>query len=153
MKMLEAERQTRWGKVRGARRIPALAVAIPGGLLLAVVAGAVAATLIEAPSPALVGFAVGGSASFPSIALIWAVIVDRGSLRGALERPELSVEGAWYDRAAAGALSDVLLVIGLATAALAITGAPTDVVIALVGVLLLAMGSCAIRYLLLSRRG
>ncbi|WP_404313293.1 hypothetical protein LG314_05645 [Agrococcus terreus] len=147
------DRRTRWGRVRGTAGTPAMAIAIPAGLLLAAAAGAVSADMIAAPSPLLVGLAIGGSTVAPFVALVWALLVDRDSLRGAVDRPEDSVEGAWYDRAAQGAFSDTILVVGLATAALAITGLRIDVVVALVGVLLVAMGSCGIRYLVARRRG
>lgn len=147
------DRRTRWGRVRGTARTPAMAIAIPAGLLLAAAAGAVSAAMIAAPSPLLVGLAIGGSTVAPFVALVWALLVDRDSLRGAVDRPEDSVEGAWYDRAAQGAFSDTILVVGLASAALAITGLRIDVVVALVGVLFVAMGSCGIRYLVARRRG
>ncbi|WAC66000.1 hypothetical protein OVA14_12005 [Agrococcus sp. SL85] len=147
------DRRTRWGRVRGTAGMPALAIAIPVGLLLGAAGGAVAAAMIDAPSPMLVGLAVGASMGVPFVALVWALLVDRESLRGVVDRPEESVEGAWYDRAAQGAFSDTILVVGLATAALAVTGLRIDVVVALVGVLLVAMASCGIRYLVARRRG
>lgn len=153
MDAASATRQTRWGRVRGTQGTPAMAVAIPLGLLLATGGGAVAAAMIDAAAPLLVGLAVGASMAIPLVALVWATAVDRASLRGALDRPEESVEGAWYDRAAQGAFSDTILVVGLATAALAVTGIRIDVVLALMGVLLVAMGSCGIRYVVARRRG
>jgi len=131
-----------------------MAIAIPAGLVLAAVVGMIAAALWKDPTPPVVvgiGFTV---VTLPAlVALMWVFLVDRDTLHGALDRPEESVEGAWYNRAAQGAFSDILLIVGLGTAFLAITGIRIDVLIALIGVLLVAMGSFGIRYLVARRRG
>lgn len=146
--------RTRWGRLRGGSRIPAMTIATPVGLVLAAVVGVIAAVMWDAPTPPVVvgvGFTV---VTLPAlVALAWVFLVDRSTLRGALDRPEESVEGAWYNRAAQGAFSDILLIVGLGTAFLAITGIRIDVLIALIGVLLVAMGSFGIRYLIARRRG
>ncbi|SCY58905.1 hypothetical protein SAMN05216488_2440 [Microbacterium sp. LKL04] len=146
--------RTRWGRLRGGSRIPAMTIATPVGLVLAAVVGVIAAVMGDAPTPPVVvgiGFTV---VTLPAlVALAWVFLVDRSTLRGALDRPEESVEGAWYNRAAQGAFSDILLIVGLGTAFLAITGIRIDVLIALIGVLLVAMGSFGIRYLIAQRRG
>lgn len=146
--------RTRWGRLRGGSRIPAMTIAMPVGLGLAILVGVIAAAMWDAPTPPVVvgiGFTV---VTLPAlVALAWVFLVDRSTLRGALDRPEESVEGAWYNRAAQGAFSDILLIVGLGTAFLAITGIRIDVLIALIGVLLVAMGSFGIRYLIARRRG
>ncbi|WP_065572032.1 hypothetical protein [Microbacterium oleivorans] len=146
--------RTRWGRLRGGSRTPAMAIAIPAGLVLAVVVGVIAAAMWDAPTPPFVvgiGFTV---VTLPAlVGLVWAFLVDRNTLRGAIDRPEESVEGAWYDKAAQGAFSDILLIVGLGTAFLAITGIRIDVLIALIGVLLVAMGGFSVRYLVARHRG
>ena len=146
--------RTHWGRLRGGSSTPAMAIAIPGGLVLAVLVGVIAAAMWDAPTPPVVvgiGFTV---VTLPAlVGLVWAFLVDRNTLRGAIDRPEESVEGAWYDKAAQGAFSDILLIVGLGTAFLAITGIRIDVLIALIGVLLVAMGSFTVRYLVARRRG
>ncbi|WP_020097594.1 hypothetical protein [Microbacterium sp. 11MF] len=146
--------RTRWGRLRGGGGTPAMAIAIPAGLVLAVLVGIIAAAMWDAPTPPVVvgiGFTV---VTLPAlVGLVWVFLVDRNTLRGAIDRPEESVEGAWYDKAAQGAFSDILLVVGLGTAFLAITGIRIDVLIALIGVLLVAMGSFTVRYLVARRRG
>lgn len=146
--------RTRWGRLRGGSSTPAMAIAIPAGLVLAVLVGVIAAAMWDAPTPPVVvgiGFTV---VTLPAlVGLVWVFLVDRNTLRGAIDRPEESVEGAWYDKAAQGAFSDILLVVGLGTAFLAITGIRIDVLIALIGVLLVAMGSFSVRYLVARRRG
>ncbi len=131
-----------------------MAIATPVGLVLAVVVGIIAAAMWDAPTPPVVvgiGFTV---VTLPAlVALVWVFLVDRRTLHGVLDRPEESVEGVWYNRAAQGAFSDTLLIVGLGTAFVAITGIRIDVLIALIGVLLVAMGSFSIRYLVARRRG
>lgn len=146
--------RTRWGRLRGGSRTPATAIAIPAGLVLAVAVGVIAATMWDAPTPPFVvgvGFTV---VTLPAlVGLVWAFVVDRATLRGAIDRPEESIEGAWYDRAAQGAFSDTLLITGLGTTFFAITSIRIDMLIALIGVLVVAMGSCGIRYVIARRRG
>ncbi|AZS45329.1 hypothetical protein [Microbacterium oleivorans] len=146
--------RTRWGRLRGGSRTPAMAIAIPAGLVLAVVVGVIAAAMWDAPTPPFVvgiGFTV---VTLPAlVGLVWVFLVDRDTLRGAIDRPEESIEGAWYDKAAQGAFSDTLLITGLGTTFFAITNIRIDMLIALIGVLVVAMGSCGIRYLIARRRG
>ncbi|THE08553.1 hypothetical protein E1I21_02610 [Microbacterium oleivorans] len=146
--------RTRWGRLRGGSRTPAMAIAIPAGLVLAVVVGVIAAAMWDAPTPPFVvgiGFTV---VTLPAlVGLVWVFLVDRDTLRGAIDRAEESIEGAWYDKAAQGAFSDTLLITGLGTTFFAITNIRVDMLIALIGVLVVAMGSCGIRYLIARRRG
>ncbi|CAL4861301.1 hypothetical protein [Microbacterium sp. MM2322] len=146
--------RTRWGRLRGGSRTPAMAIAIPAGLVLAAVVGVIAAATWDAPTPPFVvgiGFTV---VTLPAlVGLVWVFLVDRDTLRGAIDRPEESIEGAWYDKAAQGAFSDTLLITGLGTTFFAITNIRVDMLIALIGVLVVAMGSCGIRYLIARRRG
>lgn len=146
--------RTRWGRLRGGSRTPAMAIAIPAGLVLAVVVGVIAAAMWDAPTPPFVvgiGFTV---VTLPAlVGLVWVFLVDRDTLRGTIDRPEESIEGAWYDKAAQGAFSDTLLITGLGTTFFAITNIRVDMLIALIGVLVVAMGSCGIRYLIARRRG
>ena len=146
--------RTRWGRLRGGSRTPAMAIAIPAGLVLAAVVGVIAAAMWDASTPPLVvgiGFTI---VTLPAlVGLVWVFLVDRDTLRGAIDRPEESVEGAWYDKAAQGAFSDTLLITGLGTAFFAITSIRIDMLIALIGVLVVARGSCGIRYLIARRRG
>jgi hypothetical protein len=147
--------RTRWGRVRfGAHRLPALWTAAPAGVLLAVALAAVAiATGGAGPHPAVGAIAIAALTVTPCTALVWAVIVDRETLRGATPNPEQSVESVWYDRAAGGAFTDILLITGLGTTAIAITGLDVPAVLVSTAVLAIAMGSFGIRYLVQQRRG
>ncbi|OAH50433.1 hypothetical protein [Microbacterium oleivorans] len=146
--------RARWGRLRGGSRTPAMAIAIPAGLVLAVAVGVIAGAMWDTPTPPFVvgiGFTV---VTLPAlVGLAWAFLVDRDTIRGAIDRPEESIEGAWYDKAAQGAFSDTLLITGLGTTFFAITSIRIDMLIALIGVLVVAMGSCGIRYLIARRRG
>lgn len=148
--------RTRWGRIKFAGgRVPAMAVAIPAGLILA--AGVGALTLLTGVSEGEQALAIAGvfalvmSGGF--IGLVWALIVDRSSLRGALDKPEESVESLWLETAMAGALRDTITLTGLALAAVAITGFELDVVWALIGVIWVAFSSTFVRYLIAKKQG
>lgn len=77
--------RTRWGRIKFAGgRIPAMAVAIPAGLILA--AGVGALTLLTGVSQGEQALIIAGVftliMSWGLIGLIWALVVDHSSLRG-----------------------------------------------------------------------
>ncbi len=148
--------RSRWGRIRFAGgRIPAMSVAIPAGLMLATGVGAL--TLWTGIARGEQAFLIAGvfalvtSGAFTG--LVWALIVDRSSLRGALDQPDDSVESTWLDTAVAGAFRDTILLTGLGLATLAITGIDIDAVWALTGVLVIAFSSTFARYLVAKNRG
>jgi hypothetical protein len=150
-----ADARTRWGRVKlGDGRLPALWTALPFGIVLAVaLAGVVVMTGEAGPRPAVGAIAVAAVTIWQCTGLVWAMIVDRNTLQGATANPEQSIESAWYERAAAGAFSDILLITGLGTAAIAFTGIEVPTLVALPGVIIVAAGSLAIRYFAQQRRG
>ena len=144
---------TRWGRVRfGSRRMPAMAVAVPTGFVVAALFGA-AGAILRPEAPLLFGVILGLCLWGPSLALVWALVVDRSTLRGAVRDPEESVASSWYERAAGGAFQDTLTAAGLALAVVAIWRLEFTATLALLGVVLFAMGSFAVRYVLCARRG
>ncbi|WP_405372380.1 MULTISPECIES: hypothetical protein [unclassified Microbacterium] len=147
--------RSRFGRVKfGGGRWPALWTALPFGLLLAIGAGAIAvATGVAGPRPVFGGIAFVFVMLWPCTGLVWAFLVDRNTLRGTTPHPEQSIESAWYDRAAAGAFSDILLVVGLSTTAVALSGIEVPTSLALAGVVVFAMGAFGIRYFVQQRRG
>lgn len=152
----ETDPRTRWGRIRFAgRRLPAMALAIPTGLLLAVGAGALTLwTGVAAGEQAL--FIAGVFAlvmSWGFVGLVWALVVDRTSLRGAIEKPDDSIESIWMDAAMAGAFRDTIMLTGLGLAILSITGYEFDTVWALTGVIMLGFFSTWVRYLMAKKRG
>lgn len=147
--------RTAWGRVRfGARSLPAMASAIPVGILLAILVSAAAALAGFAPQRPLLGAVVVAALMvLPMCALAWAFLVDRDSLKGAAPRPEESVESRWYDAAAAGAFHDLLIFSGLGAAVLFLTPLEIDGSVGLLAVTILAMLSTGVRYTVNRRRG
>ena len=132
-----------------------MAVAIPSGLILA--AGVGALTLLSGVAQGQRALLIAGvfalrmSGGF--IGLIWALVVDRSSLTGALDKPEESIESTWLETAMSGALGDTIMLTGFALVTLTITGLELDAVWALIGVLWVAFSSTVVRYLMAKKRG
>lgn len=149
--------RTRWGRTRfGEGRFPAMAIAVPSGAALGALLGFLAASLgVGGSTPVLVGAVFALCLAFPSTMLVYVLVVDRSTLTGAAERPEESVESGWYDKAAAGALTDVVLVLGVTATVLAFipTKLSLDPGLVLAGVICVAFVSVAVRYLLQRLRG
>lgn len=150
-----ADDRSRWGRSKfGAGRLPALWVAAPLGAVGAVTLAAVVVMMESAGSqPVLGGIAIALVLMWPLTGLVWVVIVDRDTLRGATKNPEQSIESFWHDRAASRAFTDTLLIGGLATAAISLSGIEISAVFAVAGIVLFSMSSFGIRYLLLRRQG
>lgn len=151
-----SDTRTRWGRINFAEgRLPAMAVAIPAGLILAVGVGAL--TLLTEVAQGDQALVIAGVfalvMSWGLIGLIWALVVDRSTLRGAIDNPDESVESKWLDAAMAGALRDTIMLTGLSLATLAITGFDLDVTWALIGVIWIAFFSTVVRYLMAKKRG
>ena len=149
--------RTKWGRTKfGSGRTPAMALAVPAGLLLAAALGGLSVLSgIMDSNPLLGGLIFALCLAMPAVALVYAVVVDRSTLEGAADRPEESVESGWYDRAAAGAFTDVILVAGVAATVLAFI--PADLFVDLKLVLPAILAACfiffGIRYLIIKRRG
>lgn len=149
--------RTKWGRSRfGSGRTPAMAIAVPAGLLLGAASGALSVFAgIAGSNPLLGGLIFALCLTMPAIALVYVVVVDRRTLEGATDRPEESVESGWYDRAAAGAFTDVIVVAGVGATVLAFL--PVELLVDLKLVLPTTIAVCfasfGIRYLILKRRG
>ncbi|WP_261164230.1 hypothetical protein [Microbacterium sp. Marseille-Q6965] len=151
-----ADNRTRWGRVKFAGgRTPAMAVAIPAGLLTA--AGFGSLTLLTDVVPRDHALLVAGVTAFVMswgcIGLVWALVVDRRTLRGAIDKPEQSVESQWLESAQSGALTDLILMTGLALAVLSLARIRIDGTWALIGVIVIAGLSVGVRYLVARARG
>lgn len=110
--------------------------------------------LLGEPAEAGLRFTVMALVTLPvTAALAWAVLVDRSSLPDAVERPEDSVESAWYDSAARSAFLDVFVTVGLAAAVFSITRVQVDTGMLLLGLAVLIALDFAVRYLLAKRAG
>jgi len=141
-----------WGRARfGGGSTTLLAASLTAGALVSACLGGLFLVLGNAQDPVL-AFSVVAVVTLPVTAVLaWAVLVERSTLAGALEKPEDSIESAWYDRAAGGAFGDVLIVGGLGAGALAFTGTEAPLAWALSALVLFAMLDLAVRYLWLKR--
>ncbi|MDQ0094990.1 hypothetical protein [Paeniglutamicibacter psychrophenolicus] len=132
-----------------------MAVAIPVGLLLAAGVGAI--TLWTGVASGEHALAVSGVfalvVSWGLMGLVWALVVDRSSLRGAIHKPDESIESTWLDAAMAGAFRDTIMLTGFVLAILSITGFEFDVGWALTGVIVVGFFSTFVRYLMAKKRG
>lgn len=155
--MTMQQTRSKWGRAKfGAGQVPAMAIAVPSGLILGAGLGLLAAAVgISGSNPVLGGLVFALFLAMPAAALVYALIVDRNTLQGAAERPEESIESKWYDHAAAGSFTDLILVAGLGATILAfIPGDFTvDLKLGLPAVVAVCFASFGIRYLALKRRG
>lgn len=104
--------RTRWGRTRTGGSVwpPALAI---GLTLTAAMAGL--ARLGATPGhPWELPLIVAAGALPVGVMLGWALVVDRRTVAGAVDRPQESAEGRWLDRAHEGTFRDVLVAAGIA---------------------------------------
>lgn len=155
--MSEQMTQTKWGRTTfGGGRFPAMAIAIPCGVAIGALLGLLAASLeLGGTSALLVGAVFAVCLTFPATMLVYIFVVDRSTLEGATERPEESVESGWYEKAAAGALTDIILVAGVTGTVLAFlpTKFALEPGLMLTGVICVAFLSVGVRYLLQRHKG
>lgn len=144
-----------WGRSRfGGSGRGLIAVSLTSGVVLSAGFGWLF-TILEPANlrPGLL-FAVGVVVTFPfSAMLAWALLVDRSTLTGAVTRPEETVESVWYERAAAGAFTDLVAVIGIGAAAMTFFFPDVSGGAVLIGLFGVTAADFGIRYLVPSRRG
>nr|NLD39822.1 hypothetical protein [Actinomycetales bacterium] len=143
-----------WGRARiGGARVPALAIAVPVGLVLAIgIAFGVHYGGGTGEDPVLTIAIIALAVALPAIALIYAIVVDRETIKGAVARPEDSVEARWYEQAAFGAFTDLLLLSGIGAVVASFLRWEAEVNLVLGGLLLVAFVSFGIRYLVIRGR-
>ncbi|MFC7401739.1 hypothetical protein [Citricoccus sp. GCM10030269] len=140
---------TRWGRSRfgGGPGLLVLMSLVLGGLLSAGGSWLMASLVeVESVNPVLMFWVAFACLLPPCIMVPWALLVDRNSLTGAVARPEESVESAWYLKASSGAFTDVLLVMGLGTTAVSITGVQWPTSLVGLTMLVLMMACFGVRY-------
>lgn len=149
--------RTTWGRAKfAAGRTPAMAIAIPAGVVLAV-AGGLLSVLVgaTASNPALGFWVFSFCLTMPAVALMYVLVVDRDTLEGATERPNDSIESGWYDKAASGSFTD--LIAGLGITSVVLTFMPrdfsVDLKLVLPALIAVCFASFGIRYLVLRRKG
>ncbi|HLT67169.1 MAG TPA: hypothetical protein VKZ73_04790 [Microbacterium sp.] len=132
-----------------------MALAIPIGLVIA--GGFGTLTLLtdfsENGDPLLVAGVTTLVMAWGCIGFVWALIVDRTTLRGAVEKPDQTVEARWMASAQSGALTDLVTVVGITVAVLAFTRVQMDGMSMLIGVLFIAGLSACVRYVVARTRG
>ncbi|WP_104091474.1 hypothetical protein [Arthrobacter sp. GMC3] len=139
--------QTRWGKARFGGGSAALwSISIGIGAITSAGLGWLFLLLGDVERPVL-AFTITLASTLPvTTALGWAVLVDRSTLKGAIEKPDDSIESSWYQKAAVGAFGDILIIGGLGAAVFAFTKIEAPISWCLAAVVLFAMVDFAGRY-------
>ena len=145
-------KKTRWGRARfGGGAVALWSAALGIGLVFSAGLGGLFSWLGGDGNP-LLEFTVMAFCTLPvTSAFGWGMLVDRSTLAGAPDKPEESVESAWYDKAASGAFGDILLVGGLGSVAFTFTRLEADPSLALACLVTFAMLDFAARYLWLKK--
>lgn len=145
-----AKKPCRFGRIKPGGT-PALWLAIPVGL---VAAAAIGIALQSAPifphntmNAWLRALLIGVCVAPASIALVWAAVVDRSTVPGAIPNPEYSAEFTWYDQAAKDSFHLLLAGTGLG-AALTSFWLPPMVSWTLIAVFAFAALAFAVSYLI-----
>lgn len=143
-----AQGQTRLGRARFGGGLAALVIgSLACGVVLAGGLGWLFSVLVT-PESRVVGFVVFTAMTLPFLAMLgWALLVDRSTIAGALDRPEESIESVWYEKAASGAFGDILLVGGIGAVGFSVLQVEAPVMVILAAVLVFAMLDFAARYL------
>ncbi|WP_237686795.1 hypothetical protein [Arthrobacter sunyaminii] len=154
---METGTRTKWGQARfGSGRVPAMAVALPSGLLLGAGGGWLAvATGVTEANPVLGFWVFAFCLTMPATLLVYVAIVDRNTIEGAVERPDDSIEAGWQDKAASRSFTDLILILGVAGTVVAFLPGEITVNLKLVlpAVLILCAVLFGVRYLLQRRKG
>jgi hypothetical protein len=97
-------------------------------------------------------FAIVALVTLPvSVMVPWALLVDRSSVKGSIERPEDSVEARWYGKAAEGTMHDMLITVGIGAALFSFTQLQVNTGILLIVLGALLMADFGVRYQLAKR--
>lgn len=151
-------KKSAWGRMRSGGNTRTLLLLSFGGGLAAALGVAV---LVAAAGPeerflaTLLAF--GFSFWLPFSALLWVLLVDRGTMRDAPRNVEDSVEYRWSERASAGVFRDMLVLLGAGAAVLSVLEVAIDLTLrwplhlVLAGLVVLAMVDFGIRMQLSKR--
>ena len=91
-------------------------------------------------------------AAGPAYGVGWLLFLSGTADTEAVAKPEETVEQQWWHRSASASFLDVVVVAGVGTTALAVTGLEVAATTALAGLLVLAMADVAVRLAVLRRR-
>ncbi|MGV3016831.1 hypothetical protein [Rothia sp. 88186D007BW] len=146
--------QSTWGRSRfGGSQITLLLVSILGGALLAQL---LAWGIITLRTDHITWWwvPVASLALIPALAAtLWAVLVDRNTIKGATRNPEASIENHWYGKAAETTFHLMLATMGLGAGAFAIFGWDVSPSLLLTATTLLAMLVFLVSYKVYQRKG
>lgn len=152
-----APTRSTWGTSRfGGGRFTLIVVSVVSGLLIAALISLTMGSLMDVADLGLF-LTVGTALSAPvTVVTIWAILVDRSTVRGAVSRPERTIENDWSEKAAHRCSLTMGIILGPAILLFLIaegrqwwTAPPTSSV--LVAVLLLMWGTWALHYQLIKR--
>ena len=152
--MTETTKRSAWGRAKfGGGSATLITVSLISGAALAAGLSYLYATF-QFPENFATAWSIFGAVFWPIMSVIvWVLLVDRSTLRGAPKNPEASIEATWYSRAAAGAFTDLIGALGLGllvTTLFVDVPLPTDNV--LLAILLVATVDFTIRYVVLRLR-
>lgn len=144
---------SKWGRSRfGGGSTALILISLGLGLVLAAGAGALFAKFGDTEKPWLAFTVMTGAALAPLSAMVWAILVDRLTITGVTKRPEESVENSWYDQAASGTFTDMLLILGVSATFFSIFRFNLNTGLVLAALIVIMMADFGIRYLIKSRR-
>lgn len=140
--------RSRWGRSRfGGGSGALIAASLGGGAVLSLAIGWVATLTQPDATRVWLLFLVTAVVTLPvSSMLAWVLLVDRSTLAGAVASPEHSIEGQWYDRAAAGAFGDILVTVGIGAAVFSWVDIPVPTNLVFVALFTIAAVSFGLRY-------
>jgi hypothetical protein len=88
----------------------------------------------------------------PAYGLAWLVLLGSGSGPAAVGRPEETIEHVWWQRSAAGSFLDLIVLAGVGSVALAVTGVRMDAGTILAALLVSGLADVTVRLSVLRRR-
>ncbi|GAA5019916.1 hypothetical protein GCM10023258_08010 [Terrabacter aeriphilus] len=112
--------------------------------------GALAGSIGDRPF-ALTAAVFGAATLAPLGALAWLLLVAPLTVRRD-RNPTDNVEHGWVQAAAAGAFTDLLVVLGLGLAVVSVVDPVLETQLVLLAIVVLAMGDASVRYVVLERR-
>lgn len=149
----EDRNRSPWGRSRLGGGSAALAAAsITIGAIFSVGVAAIFMVFGDHDRPGLVALVFAALIMPVASASGWALLVDRSTIAGAIDKPEDSIESAWYETATSGAFGDVLAGGGIGAAVFALTPLEAPAELLLMALVVLATLDVAGRYLWLRRR-
>lgn len=146
--------KTTFGRMRGGHSTGLLlALSLTVGILVSGALGWLMSVQYPTLSPWIL-IAIGIACMGPILcAATWALLVDLSTVKGRADRLEETVENHWAKEATSGMGLDLMATLGLLATVVSISGIEIPSQPLLLGLILLASLSMAIRYLIAKRKG